>query len=783
MATDVLPATRVSGPVKFAADLKQLLRRGLTYHQAGEWPRALQCYQEALAIDPGQPDALNLTGVLAHQTGDHRLAVTLLERASALDPRAPDFAINLGLARQATGDLDRAKEAFERAVLLRPASKEGHVHLGTCRRLLGDLTGAIHAYDRALALDAEFAEAHATRGAALHALGRRHEAERALRRAIELKPGFAEAYSDLGTVLQAEDRASDAVESYRRAIELKPDFADAYANLGTALGSVGQTAEAIDAYRAALGLIPSHFESLFNLGLALRSLGRGDEAAASIEAARVVRPMAAEPYLQLAAIRMDEGRPDLGLAIIDQGLGRLAEEPRLHALRGATLKELGRLDDAAVSYRRAVDLDPASARVTTNFGNVLTARGDLDEAEQVLLRATALDPDLPEAHLSLGTALKGKAQFEAAVAAYGQALRCRPDYPEAAYNIGNAWRDAGRFAEAIAAYDHAIRLRPGYGDALWNQSLALLGNGQLARGWTQYEWRWRDGDRLAPPTRLGAPQWNGEPVAGARVLVWREQGLGDELMFLTCLPDLAAAGAKVTVLVSPRLVTLVQRAFPAVDVIGDGAEALGRDRGFDWQIPMGSLPKVLRNSVNDFGSGIPLLIPDPRQVTKWRERLSLLPPGKRIGLCWRSGLVTAVRQRNYAPWPAWKSLWQIPGVEWINLQYDDCDGELAEVEQRHGVRIRRWAGEDLKNDLESVTGLVASLDGVITAPTAVSAFAGGVGVPTWQVDSGSDWTPFGADRSPWFPSIRLFRKQPTERSFEPVIERVAAAVKAWVHGD
>ncbi len=783
MATDVLPAIRVSGPAKFAADLKQLLRRGLTHHQAGEWSRAFQCYQEALAIDPGQPDALNLTGVLAHQTGDHRLAVTLLERASALDPRAPDFAINLGLARQATGDLDRAKAAFERAVLLRPASKEGHVHLGTCRRLLGDLTGAVHAYDRALALDGEFAEAHATRGAALHALGRQSEAERALRRAIELRPGFAEAHSDLGTVLQVEDRTAEAVASYRRAIEIRPDFADAYANLGTALGAAGQTDESIIAYRAALGLIPSHFESLFNLGLALRSLGRRDEAAASIEAARVVRPTSVEPYLQLAAIQTDESRPALGLAILDQGLSRLPEEPRLHAVRGATLKDLGRLDEAAVSYRRAVDLDPGSARVATNLGNVLTALGEFDDAERILDRATALDPDLAEAHLSLGTARKGLAQFEAAVAAYGQALRCRPDYPEAAYNIGNAWRDAGRFPEAIAAYDEAIRLRPGYGDALWNQSLALLGNGQLTRGWTQYEWRWRDGDRLAAPDRLGAPQWNGEPVTGARVLVWREQGLGDELMFLTCLPDLIAAGARVTVLVSPRLVSLVQRALPTVEVIGDGPQALGNDRRFDWQIPMGSLPKVLRSSANDFGSGAPLLIPDPDQVAKWGERLSLLPPAKRIGLCWRSGLVTAVRQRNYAPWPAWTSLWQIPGVEWINLQYDDCEAELAEVEREHGVRVRRWAGEDLRNDLESVTGLLASLDLVITAPTAVSTFAGAVGAPTWQVDSGSDWTPFGADRSPWFPSLRLFRKQPAERTWEPVLERVAAAVKVWAHGD
>ena len=495
-----------------------------------------------------------------------------------------------------------------------------------------------------------------------------------------------------------------------------------------------------------------------------------------------MRPTAAEPHLGLAAIRQKQGRLDATLAAADEGLVRLPEEPRLHAARGAALKELGRLDEAGASYRRALDLDPTVARVATNFGAVLSALGEFDDAERVLRLAIALDPSLADAHLNLGTALKGRAEFPEAVAAYEQALRCRPDYPEALFNIGNAWRDAGRFGEAIEAYDRALTLRPGYGDAHWNQGLALLGDGHLVRGWRQYEWRWRDGDRLVRPGPLGAPRWDGEAVAGARILVWREQGLGDELMFLTCVRDVVAAGARVTLLVSPRLVSLVQRAMPAVEVIGDGPLALGEGRRFDWQVPMGSLPGILRNTMADFTVVPPLLVPDARQLAKWQARLSPLPAGKRIGVCWRSGMVTPARRRNYAPLAAWGPLWAVPGVVWVNLQYDDCDAELAQVERDRGARIRRWAGEDLKNDLESVIGLIGSLDGVVTAPTAVASLAGAVGTPAWQVDSGSDWTPFGAERSPWFPSLRVMRKGPLERDWQPVIGRVAAAVTAWAHG-
>jgi hypothetical protein len=126
----------------------------------------------------------------------------------------------------------------------------------------------------------------------------------------------------------------------------------------------------------------------------------------------------------------------------------------------------------------------------------------------------------------------------------------------------------------------------------------------------------------------------------------------------------------------------------------------------------------------------------------------------------------------------------VPGVQWINLQYDDCEAELAELEAATGGRIRRWAGVDLRNDLESVAGLVAGLDGVVTAPTLVDSMAGALGVTTWQVDSGSDWSAFGEDRSPWFPSIRVRRKRPgaAEAGWIALLNQLAEELTVWAAG-
>jgi hypothetical protein len=247
------------------------------------------------------------------------------------------------------------------------------------------------------------------------------------------------------------------------------------------------------------------------------------------------------------------------------------------------------------------------------------------------------------------------------------------------------------------------------------------------------------------------------------------------VLFATCLADLVTQCAQVTALVSPRLVSLFRRAFPEIEVLEDGAAAVLDGRSFDYHSALGSLPRWLRRERASFKSSGAYLVPDPTMRAKWALRLGALGSGRKIGICWRSGLLTPDRQHQYAPAAAWQSLLTIPGVEWVSLQYDESEAELVAWEQATGVRVHRWPGEDLKNDLESVVGLIACLDAVVTAPTAVSSFAGAVGVPTYQVDSGSDWTVGDGERSPWFKTLQLASKRPGE-GWEAAINRATGLI-------
>jgi tetratricopeptide (TPR) repeat protein len=453
----------------------------------------------------------------------------------------------------------------------------------------------------------------------------------------------------------------------------------------------------------------------------------------------------------------------------------LALEPTLapaHFNLGLLLREREDYGGAILSFERAARLRPGAPEAWLHLGVCRETLGDLDGAAASYREAGRLVPNLAAAWFNLGNVEKKRGSLARAVEAYREALVHAPEVPEVLLNLGNTLRECGQLEEAISLLVKAAERKPGWPEAEWNLALARLAAGQLAEGWAGYEARWAH-LRLAGDRGLPWPRWNGEPLDGKEILVWREQGVGDEILFATCVPDLVEQGARVTLAVDDRLVSLLARAFPEVTVIPD------RDwngRRFDYQIALGSLPRFVRATRGAFPERWSWLLPDRARAAAWTQRLETRGPGFRVGICWRSGLKTVDRLRAYSHLEQWGPLFAVPGVVWVNLQYDDCAAELAEAERRFGVGIHRFDGVDLRNDLESVAALLWRLDLVITAPTAVSSLAGAMGTETWQLVHGVDWTAFGEPRSPWFPAIELFAHDSAEPDWAPVLERVAAAL-------
>ncbi|MBJ7416612.1 MAG: tetratricopeptide repeat protein, partial [Niveispirillum sp.] len=348
-----------------------------------------------------------------------------------------------------------------------------------------------------------------------------------------------------------------------------------------------------------------------------------------------------------------------------------------------------------------------------------------------------------------------------------KALSIDPTYAEAAVNLSLDMVGRGDVPGAREALSRALSIRPGFARALYNDALLALGQGDLKAGWTRHEARFDSGEVAwgGPPS---VPRWDGTPLSGRRLLVWGEQGLGDQVMMAAHYGPLSGLGGSVTLWTDPRLVPILARAFPFATVMAEGTAV-----AVDCHVPAGSLPLLLAPDIAGW-DGAAFLSPHPDLAPLWRDRLAALPPGLRIGLCWRSQLRTAAREAAYTDLSDWLPLLRMSGVQVVSLQYDGAEEEIAAVEAAHGVHIHRWDGADLRDDLETALALTAELDLVITVATAVGEMAGALGVPVWRLSGPLDWTRLGTAVRPWFASMRVFTPPP----LTPMASQVPAVVTA-----
>jgi Tfp pilus assembly protein PilF len=446
-------------------------------------------------------------------------------------------------------------------------------------------------------------------------------------------------------------------------------------------------------------------------------------------------------------------------------------------LLGTLRSQQGRTAEAIDALEKAVRLDPRSAAVNFNLGVAYQGHGRLEDAARAYGAVIALDPHMAAAHNNLGNACKILGRMEPAIEAYRRALQLQPDFVEAMHNLANALRDRGAVNDAITNYEHALALDPEFADAHFNLSLALLRNGNFERGWREFEWRFAQSSGAPVRRESPFPAWRGEPLAGKTLLVWAEQGIGDEIHFASLLPELMAQG-HVVVECSAKLVDLFINSFPQAEVIArtrpPHARTLAR---IDYQIAMGSVARWLRPALASFPPRNAYLVPVAARLDYWRNRLDAIGPGPKIGFCWRSNDLSGERALQCTDLAQWGPLFACAGVEFVCLQYDECTVELEQARAKFGVPLHDFGEVDMFDDLAETAALMRSLDVVISAPTAVSVLAGALGVPTWQMICGTYWQMHGTDRNPWHPAITVYTRA-RDQTWEAVMQAIATQLRA-----
>jgi Tfp pilus assembly protein PilF len=491
--------------------------------------------------------------------------------------------------------------------------------------------------------------------------------------------------------------------------------------------------------------------------------------------------------------------------------------PGTHAFDAGQAHQLaGNLEEAEREYRAAIDIQDEFFEAHVNLGVVLQGRGNASDAATAFLRAIDLNPEMPEIHYALGTVYQdldrtGEAQacfqcaldmdsgsvealnglaicrqtlgdVDGAMEAFESAIGLNPDFAEAHNNLGTLYSKLGRMDDALACFQRAIDINPVYAEAHRNYSHVLLLQGRFAEGWPEFRWRWHCRDFTSEKRIFPQAPWAGQPLKGKTILVWGEQGVGDEIHFAEMVPDLFKAGARVILECEPRLMPLFRRSFPAVSCISrqtpPAAEALAT--GIDFQCPSGDLAGWLRTERGDFPGSPSYLSANHGRVDALKEAYQAGGRDLLAGIAWVSKNPEAgkIKSLDLADW---RGMADIPGVRFIDLQYGDTIEERARFEADTGAAILHDDSIDQMADLDAFSAQVAAMDLVISASNTTVHMAGALGVSTWVMLNTVPlcvWMLEG-DTSPWYPSLRLFR-QSQAGVWDDVVGKVAAALKDLV---
>ena len=501
------------------------------------------------------------------------------------------------------------------------------------------------------------------------------------------------------------------------------------------------------------------------------------------------RHLDAEPFLKLAiqlSPELAEGHADLSSVLLQSSNYAAAEESCRRAvaleptevryrLRLVEILEAAGLERNALSeLAMAQECAPEQLDLLLKVCAGLDRKNRYPEMRRLAERAVMESGETFETLSCLAVACHGMDDMPAAITACRKALALRPEQAEIHATLGSALFDNGNVDEAVAALRRALKLNRESVAAHYNLGLINLMRGKYREGWEQFDYRFRLPKNRS--WRTCEPRWNGSTLRGRTLLVMREQGLGDEIMYASCYGDVIASAEKCFVECDSRLEPLLARSFPDATFLP--LQDLMTSAASDPVVPVdirsyaGSLPRYLRGSLRDFPRHQGYLKADPQRMQYWGERLTALGDGLKVGISWRGGTSVTKRGRRSFALTDLSPLLSVAGVQWVNLQYGERSDDIARLQSEGGIKINDWP-EAIDGGYDETASLVGALDLVISVCTSVIHLSGALGKTAWVLAPHVPEWRYGltGDSMPWYPSVRLFR-QPSPDTWQPVIAGV-----------
>ena len=447
-------------------------------------------------------------------------------------------------------------------------------------------------------------------------------------------------------------------------------------------------------------------------------------------------PRSEEAFVNLTKIYFEDGRLLKAIEVARQGLlYRPKNVPILKNLI-TSLTMLNRLDEASVACKEILSINSDDAETINMMGTIYEKKGLYDQAKTEFLRALELDKNLLQAKI----------------------------------NIATLYQLEGSEDKANEIYNDLAKKQKGNPDILFRRSTFAFKQENFADGWKYFEYTWK----VFPKNKIlwpiqNKPLWKGEK--GGRLVLWKEQGIGDQIILLSLVPEVLDMCGSVSVYVDPRLHSLCKRTMPEINFISD--ENVLKRESFDHHLSLGSVPALVRNNIRDFDRTVSgYFKADPSRVESIRKELQL--DGKTvIGISWRSFKSLNQTKKSIQLYDM-ERIFSGLNVVLVNLQYGDVDDEIRKFREETGIEVVQCASVDNREDLDGLAALIEVCDLVLSTSNVTIHMAGALAKKTWVLLPYvvvNFWWLTERPKSIWYPSLTLYR-QPTLDDWGAVYESV-----------
>lgn len=430
--------------------------------------------------------------------------------------------------------------------------------------------------------------------------------------------------------------------------------------------------------------------------------------------------------------------------------------------KAVTDLENDKLVEAEAGFNFLLDRDKDSPELLFYVATCNMKRGFFSLTEHLLKLALSNNPKKDEAKAAiwnnLGYIYKLQLRDKEAIEAFDKAISYFPTDPDMYSNIGSMLVNNGTPMDAVRYFDKALSLNKDHHQSHWNRGLAYLEAGRWKDGWKDYEWGYYGDDKRKDKQYCDGsiPRWDGKN--GKKIIVYGEQGIGDEIMFMSMLGDLAKDN-DIIYDAHPRLANIARNSFdfPSYGTRKDKNPDWAKAEKPDARIGIGSLGQYFRNKASDFPK-TPYLKADATLMEKYRAKLDGLSGKPKIGISWKGGYKVTRKDLRSIGLDGWGDIFSTD-AEFISLQYTpNANKEIKAAEEEFGIKIHHW--QDAVDDYDETAALVSNLDLVISVCTSVIHLSGALGVSCWVLTPSRPAWRYGIKGSmPWYESVKLYRQK------------------------